>query len=97
MEIIMALIVVALAAAIYFNRKKPETKGSDDFWPFGEKLPEGKIHVKVDDVSTSVVAEAVTTVVENNVEAPAKKKKPAVKKAPAIKKAPAKKTKSKKA
>lgn len=97
MEIIIALVAVALAAAIYFNRKKPETKGSDDMWPYGEKLSEGKVHVKVADIAEtpSVAAEAMTTVVENKVEeAPAKKKKPAAKKAPA-KKAPAKTKKSK--
>ena len=66
--------------------------GADKPWPYGEKLPEGKIHVKTTDVSGS----------ENRVEAPAptvadataENKAAAVAK---VKKAPAKKTAAKKA
>lgn len=63
---------------------------ADKPWPYGEKLPEGKIHVKTTDVSGS----------ENRVEAPA----PTVAEATAdnkaaavakVKKAPAKKTAAK--
>ena len=63
---------------------------ADKPWPYGEKLPEGKIHVKTTDVSGS----------ENRVEAPA----PTVAQATAenkaeavakVKKAPAKKTAAK--
>ena len=63
---------------------------SDKPWPYGEKLPQGKIHVKTTDVSGS----------ENRVEAPA----PTVAQATAenkaeavakVKKAPAKKTAAK--
>jgi hypothetical protein len=65
---------------------------ADKPWPYGEKLPEGKIHVKTTDVSGS----------ENRVEAPAptvadataENKAAAVAK---VKKAPAKKTAAKKA
>ena len=98
MEIIIALVAVALAAAVYLGRKKnlpTQSVNSNEEWPFGTKLAEGKIHVKTDEVSSTVV-EAVTTVVENK---PAKKtvaKKAPAKKA-AAKKSPAKKTaKSKK-
>ena len=70
--------------------------GADKPWPYGEKLPEGKIHVKVSDVAGSenrveapapTVAEATA---ENKAKAVAKIKKPAAKPA-AAKKAPAKK------
>ena len=75
--------------------------GADKLWPYGEKLPEGKIHVKTTDVSGSedrvetpapTVADATA---ENKAAAVAKIKKPAAKKAAAkpaaAKKAPAKK------
>ena len=75
--------------------------GADKPWPYGEKLPEGKIHVKTTDVSGSenrvetpapTVADATA---ENKAAAVAKIKKPAAKKAAAkpaaAKKAPAKK------
>jgi hypothetical protein len=75
---------------------------SDDKpWPYGEKLPEGKIHVKTTDVSGSenrVEAPAPTVAdatAENKAAAVAKIKKPAAKKTAAkptaAKKAPAKK------
>jgi hypothetical protein len=76
---------------------------SDDKpWPYGEKLPEGKIHVKPADVAGSenrveapaptvaeVTAENKATAVAKVKKAPAKKtadKKPAAKKTPAKKK-----------
>jgi hypothetical protein len=75
--------------------------GADKPWPYGEKLPEGKIHVKVADVSGSenrVEAPAPTVAdatAENKAAAVAKIKKPAAKKTAAkpaaVKKAPAKK------
>ena len=75
---------------------------SDDKpWPYGEKLPEGKIHVKTTDVSGSenrVEAPAPTVAdatADNKAAAVAKIKKPAAKKTAAkpaaAKKAPAKK------
>ena len=75
--------------------------GADKPWPYGEKLPEGKIHVKTTDVSGSenrVEAPAPTVAdatAENKAAAVAKIKKPAAKKTAAkpaaAKKAPAKK------
>jgi len=74
---------------------------ADKPWPYGEKLPEGKIHVKTTDVSSSenrvetpapTVAQATA---ENKAEAVAKVKKAPAKKTAAkpvaAKKAPAKK------
>ena len=113
MEIIIFIAVVVGAALLwsgYVKTKKTESdqaidswepsKAEDKPWPYGEKLPEGKIHVKTTDVSGS----------ENRVEAPAPAlavdghgdvhevkpaKKPAAKKTAAkpaaAKKAPAKK------
>ena len=66
--------------------------GSDEPWPFGEKLPEGKIHVKVADVANQVEAPAPTVAdvtAENKAEAVAKIKKAPAKKEP-VKKAAAK-------
>ena len=108
MEIIIVIAVLGLAAYwVYDMSQKKKDTTSDQLWPFGEKLSEGKIHVKPADVAGSenrveapapTVAETVTTVVENK---PAKKtaakpaaKTPAKKTAakPAVaKKAPAKK------
>jgi hypothetical protein len=72
---------------------------ADKPWPYGEKLPEGKIHVKTTDVAPGKSAddrvEAPAPVAEAK---PAKKapvKKPAAKK-PAVAKAPAKKAPAKK-
>ena len=75
---------------------------ADKPWPYGEKLPEGKIHVKTTDVSGSenrveapaptvadVTAENKQKAVAKVKKAPAKKtadKKPAAKRAPATKK-----------
>ena len=111
MEIIIFIAVVVGAALLwngYVKAKKADSdqtidnwqppKAEDKPWPYGEKLSEGKIHVKTTDVSGS----------ENRVEAPAlavdghgdvhevkPAKKPAAKKTAAkpaaAKKAPAKK------
>ena len=59
--------------------------GADKPWPYGEKLPEGKIHVKVADVAPTAPADS-----EDRVETPA----PVVEQTPA-KKAPAKKAATK--
>ena len=64
---------------------------ADQPWPFGEKLSEGKIHVKVADVANQVEAPAPTVAdvtAENKAEAVAKIKKAPAKKAP-VKKAAA--------
>jgi hypothetical protein len=78
MEIIIAIIVIGLAAALYFNFRKKETEAT-------EAVAEYK-------VETPVVAEPAP-VVEAVVEAPAKaprKPRAAPAKKPAVKKAPAK-------
>jgi hypothetical protein len=64
--IILAVISVAVLYMIFREKKPTESSESEKDWPYGEKLPEGKIHVKVSDVSAA--AEAVTTVVENKVD-----------------------------
>jgi hypothetical protein len=64
MEIIIFVAVVVVAALLwngYVKAKKTESdqaidnwqppKAEDKSWPYGEKLPEGKIHVKVADVA----------------------------------------------
>jgi hypothetical protein len=74
MEIIIFIAVVVGAALLwngYVKAKKADSdqtidnwqppKAEDKPWPYGEKLPEGKIHVKTTDVSGS----------ENRVEATA--------------------------
>jgi hypothetical protein len=115
MELIIFIAVVVVAALLWTGhvkdtQSKAESKiddwqpsSNDKPWPYGEKIADGKIHVKSADVAPGksaddrveapaplTVAETVTTVVENR---PAKK--PAVKKAaakkPAVKKAAAKK------
>ena len=106
MEIIIIIAVLGLAAYwVYDMSQKNKDTTSDQPWPYGEKIAEGKVHVKPADVGGSenrveapapTVAETVTTVVENKPakKAPAKKqqfdKKPVAAKAPA-KRAPAKK------
>ena len=124
MEIIIFIAVVVVAALLwsgYVKTKKTESdhaidswqppKAEDKPWPYGEKLPEGKIHVKVADV-----APVTSDSNEDRVEAPAPvvepapvltvdghgdvhevkpTKKPAAKKTPA-KPAAAKKTPAKK-
>lgn len=92
MEIIIFVAVVVVAALLwsdYVKTKKTESdqtidnwqppKAEDKPWPYGEKLPEGKIHVKVSDVAPGKSA-------DDRVETPA----PVVEPAP-VKKAPAKK------
>ena len=93
MEIIIFVAVVVGAALLwsgYVKTKKAESdqtidnwqppKAEDKPWPYGEKVAEGKIHVKSSDVAPGKSA-------DDRVEAPA----PVVEPAPA-KKAPAKKT-----
>ena len=108
MEIIIFIAVVVGAALLWSGYVKTKKADSDDAidnwqppkaedkpWPYGEKLPEGKIHVKVADVAPTAPADS-----EDRVEAPAPVVEPApAKKAPAKKpaaKPPAKKTPAKK-
>ena len=102
MEVIIVVAVLVGVALWWTNHVKTEKSNNNDSidnweppkelvskekeWPFGEKLPEGKIHVKVSDV-----APVAPTGSENRVETPA----PVVEQAPA-KKAPAKKAPAKK-
>ena len=59
---------------------------ADEPWPFGEKLSEGKIHVKVADVAPTAPVSTVSDITaENKAEAVAKIKKAPAKKAPAKK------------
>ena len=96
MEIIIFIAVVVVLALLwsgYVKTKKAESdqtidnwqppKAEDKPWPYGEKVAEGKIHVKSSDVAPGKSA-------DDRVEAPA----PIVKAAPA-KKSPAKKTAAK--
>ena len=64
--ILLAVLCIAVLYMLFREKKPTETTESGKDWPYGEKLPEGKIHVKVDDVSPA--AQAVTTVVENKVD-----------------------------
>ena len=110
MEIIIFIAVVVVLALLwsgYVKTKKAESdqtidnwqppKAEDKPWPYGEKVAEGKIHVKSSDVAPGKSA-------DDRVEAPALVVEPApVKKAPAKKtaakpaaKTPAKKTPAKK-
>jgi len=105
MEIIIFVAVVVVAALLwsgYVKTKKTESdqavdnwqppKAEDKPWPYGEKLSEGKIHVKSSDVAPGKSA-------DDRVEAPA----PAlsvdghgdVHEVKPVKKAPAKKTAAK--
>ena len=96
MEIIIFIAVVVVLALLwsgYVKTKKAESdqtidnwqppKAEDKPWPYGEKVAEGKIHVKSSDVAPGKSA-------DDRVEAPA----PVVEPAP-VKKAPAKKTAAK--
>ena len=98
MEIIIFIAVVVAAALLwngYVKAKKADSdqtidnwqppKAEDKPWPYGEKLPEGKIHVKVADVAPTAPTDS-----EDRVETPA----PVVEQTPA-KKAPTKKTAAK--
>ena len=52
MEIIIALVVLGLAAYwVYDMSQKKKHTESIEPWPYGEKLSEGKIHVKPADVA----------------------------------------------
>jgi hypothetical protein len=118
MEIIIFIAVVVVLALLwsgYVKTKKTESDHAIDNWqppkaspekewPFGEKLSEGKIHVKVADVTpvaptgseNRVEAPAPGKSADDRVEAPAPVAEPTpVKKAPAKK--PAAKTPAKKA
>jgi hypothetical protein len=105
MELIIFIAVVVVAALLwtgYVKTKKAESDdaidnwkpvGSDKPWPYGEKLPEGKIHVKSSDVAPGKSADdRVETPAPTVAEATAENKQKAVAKA---KKAPAKKTAAK--
>jgi hypothetical protein len=121
MEIIIFIAVVVGAALLwsgYIKAKKTESdqtidnwqppKAEDKPWPYGEKLSEGKIHVKSSDVAPGksaddrVEAPAPTVAqatAENKAKAVANAKKPPAKKTavkPASAKAPAKKAPAKK-
>jgi len=101
MEIIIFVAVVVVAALLwsgYVKNKKAESdqtidswqppKAEDKPWPYGEKLSEGNIHVKVTDVANQVEAPAPTVAdvtAENKAVAVAKAKRAPAKKA-AIKK-----------
>jgi len=116
MEIIITLVVLGLAAYWVYdlshkqkksddakldNWEPPKDLGlTDKSWPYGEKVAEGKIHVKVADVApgksdedrVETPAPTVSDVTaENKAEAVAKVKKSPAKKPAAAKKAPAKK------
>ena len=107
MEIIIVIAVVVVAALLwsgYVKTKKTESDHSiDDWqppkledkpWPYGEKLSEGKIHVKVADVVPTA-----PTGSENRVEAPAPGKSADDRveaPAPVVESAPAKKPAAKK-
>jgi len=90
MEIIICIAVVVVAALLwsgYVKTKKTESdhaidtwqppKAEDKPWPYGEKLPEGKIHVKTADLAsvtqlkTAWIEATAPTGSENPVEAPA--------------------------
>ena len=99
MEIIIFIAVVVGAVLLwngYAKAKKADSdqtidnwqppKAEDKPWPYGEKVAEGKIHVKVADVANQVEASAPTVAdvtAENKAEAVAKIKKEPVKKAAA--------------
>jgi hypothetical protein len=111
MEIIIFIAVVVGAALLwngYVKAKKADSdqtidnwqppKAEDKPWPYGEKVAEGKIHVKSSDVAPGKSADDRVEVTAPVVEqAPAKKapaKKPAAK--PVAAKTPAKKAPAKK-
>lgn len=117
MEVIIIAVVLVGVALWWVNHVKTEKskndnaldtwqppKAEDKPWPYGEKVAEGKIHVKPADVAPGKSAEdrveapaptVADVTAENKAEAVAKAKKPAAKKTAAkpvaAKKAPAKK------
>jgi hypothetical protein len=97
MEIIIVLVAIGLVAAAWAVDRNNKKKAAEQEkqWPFGEKLSEGKIHVKSSDVapgkSEADRVETPAPVVTNSTPAdnvPVAEAKPA-------KKAPAKKTAAK--
>lgn len=94
MEIIIVIGVLGLAAYwVYDMSQKKKNTESDQLWPYGEKLSEGKIHVKPADAAPGKSAEdRVEAPAPTVAEATAENKQKAVAKA---KKAPAKKTAAK--
>lgn len=71
MGYILLMVVAVVVIYMVFREKKP-TESVDDNkeWPFGNKVADGKIHVKTGDVAPAAptVVEVVTTVVENKVD-----------------------------
>lgn len=101
MELIIAIVIVAIGVAIWYNRRAPNTPVvesetfSDNGIKFVDKSKVQEVNAVpiVTPVTPVVTTESVANVVEKPTKAPAKKKAPAAKKAPvAKKKAPAKKT-----
>lgn len=105
MEIIIFIAVVVVAALLwtgYVKAKKADSDNAIDSWkpasadkpwPYGEKIAEGKIHVKSSDVAPGKSADdRVEAPAPTVADATAKNKAAAVAK---IKKAPAKKTATK--
>ena len=103
MEIIIFVAVIVIAALLwsgYVKTKKTESdqtidnwqppKAEDKPWPYGEKVAEGKIHVKTTDVAPGKSA-------DDRVEAPAPVVEPAPAKKPVAKKTAAKPAVAKKA
>jgi hypothetical protein len=91
MELIIAIVVVVLGVALYFNRKKTESTDPVETW-----TPPKELHVTAEPAPAPAPAPA--PVVEAEVAAPAKKtaaKKTTVKAAAVKKPAPAKKTPAK--
>ena len=121
MEIIIFIAVVVGAALLwsgYVKTKKTESdqtidnwqppKAEDKPWPYGEKVAEGKIHVKSSDVAPGKSADdrvdapaptVAQATAENKAEAMSNAKKPLAKKTavkPAAAKSPAKRAPAKK-
>ena len=58
MEIIIILVVLGLAAYwVYDTSQKKKNTESDQPWPYGDKVAEGKVHVKPADVAPGKSAE----------------------------------------
>ena len=117
MEIIIFVAVVVVAALLwsgYVKTKKTESDQAIDSWepakvlnstekewPFGEKLPEGKIHVKVADVASvsqlkTAWIEATAPVANVATTAPADSQDRVETPTPVVEPSPAKKTAAKK-
>lgn len=92
MEIIVAIVVVALGAALYFNRKKPAAPETVTEVPYKVEVTAPQPAPVV--VETTPVVEAAPVVAEPVVAA--KTKKPAAPKKTTASKAPAKKPAAKK-